>query len=171
MQRKHFIIKPRIQVKYMAISFFVVCLTALTVYYAFWSALERAPGMDQLSGGELSALYHAYNVSFIWVVVILGAAIALLSVFFFHRLIGPIFVIERLIKAMAQGDFSASMHLRKHDELKDMARHMQEMISNLRAAVRDDRAKIEGIKGLLDQGKITQAKDALGTLGRWFKID
>jgi methyl-accepting chemotaxis protein len=171
MNRKHFIIKPRLQIKYMLISFLVVCVTAMAVYYVFWSSLVRAAGMDQLSGGEMSALHHAYNVSFVWVVVILGAAIGVESIFFFHRLIGPIFVLEHIIKSIAAGNFNVSMHLRKHDELKDTELRMQEMIANIRTAVRDDRARIEEIRALLGQGKISQVSDALTAIGRWYKLD
>lgn len=171
MLRTHFIIKPRIQLRYMLISLLIVCLTAIAVYYTFWSALVGSPGMDQLSGGELRAIYDAYNVSFIWVVVILGVGIALLNIFYFHRLIGPIFVMERVVKALTRGDFSVTMHLRKHDELKELAAYVQEMLANLRAAVQTDRAKIEQIKTLLDQGKVTQAKDGLNELSQWFKLE
>jgi methyl-accepting chemotaxis protein len=171
MLRTHYIIKPRLQIKYLVIALLVVGLTAAVVYYVFWSALVRAPGIDQLSSGEMRALSGAYNAGFVWVVAILGIGIGLESIFFFHRLIGPIFVIERIIKSLAAGDFNVSMHLRRHDELKDMVPHVQEMITNIRTAVQDDRARIAEIRGLLDQGKITQAKDLLDGLGRWYKVD
>jgi methyl-accepting chemotaxis protein len=170
MLRTHFIVKPRIQIKYLLISLFVVCLTAVAVYYAFWSALAGSPGLEELSAGDWHALARAYNTSFIWVVLILAIAIPLESIFLFHRLIGPVFVFERTAKAVSNGDLTVSAHIRKADELKELSGDMDTMIMNLRQAVKDDRQKLDEIKELLNQGKITQAKDRLSEVTQWYKI-
>lgn len=171
MLRKRYIIKPRLQIKYLIMALIVVCLTGAAVYYAFWSSLIRSAGMEQLSSGEIMALEHAYQTSFIWVVIILVSAIGLESIFLFHRIIGPIFVFERAVRKLANGDLTAFVHSRKHDELKEMAAQMQKLIANLRTTVTDDRRRIEEIRAAIDTGDAVTAKAKLAELTQWFKLD
>ncbi len=170
MLRTRYIVKPRLQIKYLLIALLVVCVTALAVYYAFWSSLVRAPGLDQLSAGEMKALENAYQTSFVWVVALLALAIGLESIFLFHRLAGPVFVFERAFKAVAGGDLTAKVHYRRRDELKDTARAIQAMIDNIRAAVADDRKRSAQAVELLDKGDPAGARKAIASAGQWFKI-
>ena len=121
MARRTIFIRPRLQIKYLISSLLVVCLTALAVYYVFWSSLITSPGLDSLSAGEMRALQYAYQTSFVWVVLIILIAIGFLSIFYFHRLVGPIYVFGKIVKALAAGDLTAAMHTHKNDELKDLA--------------------------------------------------
>jgi methyl-accepting chemotaxis protein len=171
MLRKNYIVKPRLQIKFLLIALLVIVVTAIAVYYAFWSSLVRAPGMDQLSSGELRALEHAYQVSFVWVIAILGLAVGLESIFFFHKLVGPIYVFGESLKKLADGELTFTVHSRKRDELKDVAAGFNAMIENMGGAVKADRAAIDEIKQKIDQGKLAEAKEQLGTLTRWFKVD
>lgn len=170
MLRTKYIVKPRLQIKYLIVAMLVVFVTAVAVYYAFWSSLVRAPGLDQLSAGEIKALECAYQTSFVWVVAILVLAIGLESIFLFHRLAGPLFVFEHTCKAVAGGDLTTKVHYRRRDELKETAHIIQAMIDNIRAAVVDDRKKTAQAVELLDKGDSAAARKALGSLGQWFKI-
>lgn len=167
--RTKYIIKP-IQIKYLIMTLIVVAVTSIAVYYAFWSSLIRSSGLEQLSAGDLSALEHAYQKSFIWVVFILLTAVGLESIFLFHRLLGPIFVFERTIKKLAQGDFTISVHSRKRDELKDMAEDINVLIDNLRKNVIDEREKIKKINENIDNGNLSAAKEEVALLTNWFKV-
>ena len=135
MTRKTFIVRPRLQFKYLALSLMVVCLTALAVYYVFWSSLVTSPGMEELNSGEVRALQYAYQTNFIWVVLIIVVAIGFISIFYFHRLIGPIYMIGKTVKTIGTGDLTVTVHSRKKDELKDISVHLQDMIDNIRRAV------------------------------------
>lgn len=170
MLRTTYIIKPRLQIKYLIIALIVVCVTAISVYYAFWSALITAPGMDELSSADWHVLQRGYQTSFIWVVVILILAIGIESIFLFHKLAGPLFVLERRVKGMAEGDFAAAVHLRRRDELKDVATSLQGMNDAVTAAVKADRNRITEIQSHLDKGEVAPAKEKLAGLTRWFKI-
>ena len=171
MLRKTFILKPRLQLKYLVLSLVVVCLTGLAVYYAFWSSLVSAPGLEQLSAGEWRALQRAYQNSFIWVVVILVFIVGLETIFLFHRLFGPLYVFEKVLKSLSTGDLTASVHSRKNDELKEMAAQIQGMIGNMSSAVEEDRRRIGDINRQIDEGKLSEAKENLSRLTCWYKID
>lgn len=170
-RRTHFIVKPELQWKYFFISLFVVVITAIVVYYIFWMALSTSPGLENLSSGDWKALARAYNSGFIIVVITLALAAGLSSIFLFHKLIGPIFVFERAIKLLKQGDLRTSVHTRKRDELKGMAVELQGMITNMRSAVTDDREKLAEIKNKIEIGDYEGAKEKIQKVTDWYTLD
>jgi methyl-accepting chemotaxis protein len=169
--RKTFIVRPHLQLKYLAVSIALVLLTGVVVYYVFWSTLVAAPGLEQLSSGEWSALQRAYRVSFTWAVLILAAAAGLESIFMFHRLAGPLYVFQKGLKRMGSGDLTAAIHSRRNDELKDLSAQLQQVITNMSSAIEDDRKKVSQITALIDQGKLPEAKETLASITCWYKID
>jgi|AGTN01.3.fsa_nt_gi HAMP domain. len=170
MLRRVYLVKPRLQIKYLIIALVVVVVTSIAMYYVFWSSLVRAPGIDQMSGGELHALERAYQTAFVWLVALLAAAVAIESIFLFHKLIGPIFIFERALRKLADGDLSAQVHVRKNDELKEMAADIQRLIDNTRNAALSDRQKIEEIRKKLDQNDVAGAKALLAEINQWYKL-
>jgi len=170
-RRTHYILKPQLQWKYFFISLFVVVVTAVIVYYIFWLALATSPGLETLSSGDWKALSRAYNSGFLWVVLVLAFSAGILSIFLFHRLIGPITVFENALERLKAGDFRISVHARKKDELRGMAEKMQTMIDNMRRAAIEDRERITEIKKKLDSGNNQAAKELLEKVSSWYILD
>jgi methyl-accepting chemotaxis protein len=164
--RKNYIVRPVLQIKYFAAVISVTALTAVATYFAFWSSLVRSAGLEQLSSGDMKALEHAYQINFIWVVVVLVAAFGIMSVLVFHRLVGPIYVMQRAMKNLSNGDLSQDVTLRKNDELKDTAGELQNMIENIRDAVLEDRKKIYEVSSKVPD----DVKHSLSTVTQWFKL-
>lgn len=164
--RKHYMIRPMLQIKYLAAVLSAITLTAVATYFAFWSSLVHSAGLEQMSAGDMVALERAYQINFIWVVLILVASFGLMSVIVFHRLVGPIYVIQRALKKISEGDITQDVCLRKNDELKDTAVELQNMIENIRDAVLDDRKKLQDVSDKLP----ADVKEKLSTVTEWFKI-
>jgi methyl-accepting chemotaxis protein len=164
--RKHYIVRPALQIKYLATVVCVIALTAVATYFAFWSSLVRSAGLEQLSAGDMKAFEHAYQINFIWVVMVLVAAFGIMSVLVFHRLVGPIFVMQRAMRNLSRGDLSQDVSLRKNDELKDTAGELQNMIEHIRDAVIEDRKKIQEVSGKVPD----DIKHTLSTVTQWFKL-
>lgn len=135
MRRWRFIIKPEIQLKYVLITIIFVAITAVLMYLAMFSSLKLASGLEDLTGGEWQALIHLLQQRFIWVVVILFGSIGLISILLFHRLIGPIYVFEKIIRMLKDGDLNIQLKLRHGDELKDLANEIQSLVNHLRQEV------------------------------------
>ncbi len=169
--RKQFIVKPRIQLKYLFITVLAIVATGLAVYFALWSSLVNSAGLEQFTAGEWKALERAYQTSFLWVIAILMIGFALESIVIFHRVIGPVFKFENIFRTLAKGDLSVVFKLRKHDELHEMEEEVQGLISSYKNAVADDRKKVEQAIALLDQGNTGEAKSVLSGVTQWFKIN
>ena len=170
-RRTHYIIKPQLQWKYFFISLFVVVITAVVVYYIFWLALITSPGLETLSSGDWKALARAYNSGFFWIVIVFALSAGVGSIFLFHRLLGPISVFEKAIELLKAGDLRVSVHSRKKDELKGMAFEMQNMITNMRSAAKQDREMLAEIKKKIDSGNYQGAKELLSKVNTWYKLD
>ncbi len=54
--------------------------------------------------------------------------VVLLTIFFSHRLAGPVFRLEKACHALIEGNYQEEIRLRKHDEMKNLAALFNEMI-------------------------------------------
>lgn len=131
MLRWKFLIKPKLQIKYMLITLFVVVLSALVVYVVLDQVLRSAGGMEQLTAGEWRKLEAALNRSLYLIVGFIAVVLAVESIFFFHRMVGPVYVFEKLLRTIKAGDLTQMMHLRKGDEFKEIAFEYNEMLKSL----------------------------------------
>lgn len=170
-KRKHYLVKPKLQFKYLVLLALIMLISAILIYYSFLNSLLSSPGMDQLSAGAVKNFVRSYNTGFFWVMIIFAIIVLFESIFYFHRLIGPIFFFEKVMKQIANGDFSMKVHHRKKDETIELATEMDKAVSNVRNAVIRDREKIEEIKKAIDNKEIDKAKNILNELTQWFKIE
>jgi methyl-accepting chemotaxis protein len=170
-KRKNYLVKPKLQLKYLALLALIMFVSAILIYYSFLNSLLSSPGMDQLSAGAVKNFVSSYNSGFFWAMLIFAIIVLLGSIFYFHRLIGPIFFFEKVMKQLSEGDFSVTVHHRKKDETIELATGMDKAVSNVRKAISKDRKKIEEIKVAIDNKKIDEAKKLLSELTQWFKIE
>ena len=169
-KRRQYIVKPKLQIKYLLIFVTIIVVSSILIYYMFLDSLLNSPGMDHLSAGAIKNFIRSYTSGFFWVLLFFIAVVLIESIFYFHRLIGPIFFFEKVMARLKEGDFSMNVHHRKKDETIQLANNMKTAIENVRAAVSEDRKKIELIKKAIDDGKKDEAKNMLDELTQWFKI-
>ena len=74
--------------------------------------------------------------SFVNIFLISFAAIAI-TLFTSHRIVGPLYRIEKDIDEMASGNLSKKFSLRKSDEIKSLADSLNNMIQSLRNDMKD----------------------------------
>ena len=170
-KRKHYLVKPKLQLKYLVLLALIMLISAILIYYSFLNSLLSSPGMDQLSAGAVKNFVRSYNSGFFWAMLIFAIIVLFESIFYFHRLIGPIFFFEKVMKQLAEGNFSMIVHHRKKDETIELATEMDIAVSNVRKAISEDRKKIEKIKTAIDNKETDKAKNLLNELTQWFKID
>jgi nitrate/nitrite-specific signal transduction histidine kinase len=87
---------------------------------------------------------RAVLASLLWIfgigIFIIAAQIALLTVFFSHKLAGPIYRLEKACQSIVDGNYAEKIFLRKGDEMQNLAHLLNEVIrlSNERlCALRD----------------------------------
>lgn len=72
----------------------------------------------------LSSLLWVFGVGMILVMV----QIVLLTIFFSHKIAGPVYRFEKVCHNMISGNYTDQIHLRKGDEMQNLAVLMNEMI-------------------------------------------
>ena len=127
--------------------------------------------MDQLSAGAVRNFIRSYTSGFFWAILGFMAIVLIESIFYFHRLIGPIFFFEKVMARLKEGDFSMNVHHRRKDETIELATSMNEAVVGVRNAIAEDRKKIDAIKVAIDSGENDKAKHLLSELTQWFKIE
>jgi methyl-accepting chemotaxis protein len=151
MLRKTFFVKPNLQFKYIFMSVLITLVSTGALYLTLTHILFKSDRLYGLSPFEIQSFQSAFRLSFVWVLLLLMLAFGLESMFRFHRLIGPIYFIEKIIKTIASGDLTHGFHVRKSDELKDLVDELSAMREGLRNFVASDRKACENIRAGLDR--------------------
>jgi methyl-accepting chemotaxis protein len=171
MLRKKYFVKPKVQWKYLIILAIVIVICAVLCYYSFLISLQNAPGMEQLSAGTVKNFRRAYTSGFFWIIFFFVVFVLVQSTFYFHRIIGPLFFFEKVMKKLSEGNFSIKMHWRKKDETKELAHLIGQVIDNTKASVINDRKKIREAVEAMDAGNKDKAKEILATVTKWCKTE
>ena len=64
LKRKQYLVKPRLQLKYVALCGVTIFVAAVLIYYSFLKSLLTAPGMEQVSAGTIQNFIRTYNTGF-----------------------------------------------------------------------------------------------------------
>jgi methyl-accepting chemotaxis protein len=171
MLRKKYFVKPKVQWKYLFILAVVLAVCAALCYYAFLTSLQNAPGMEQLSAGTVKNFRRAYTSGFFWTILVFVVFILIQSIFYFHRIVGPLFFFEKVMKKLSEGNFAIKMHWRKKDETKELAFLIGQVIDNVKASVLEDRKKIKEAVELIDSQNKEKAKEILFSVTKWCKTE
>lgn len=70
-------------------------------------------------------------------IILAGAVMSIISIYFSHRVAGPIFRLEKSMGEIAKGDLSFTVRLRSRDEGRELAVKMNEMIKALSERLSD----------------------------------
>jgi len=98
-----------------------------------------------------------------YTVVILGlvtVSIAAISLFFSHRIAGPIFRMEKNLEAIASGDLTVNTRFRGSDQLRVLGEEMNAMVRSLNHAARSASDSLEALRKAEEALKTLLAMDA-----------
>ena len=110
--------------KILIFMLFVAILVSWTVYLGVYKTL-----IVDLSGEKITLINKM--ISFRMMLWFLPSVLAIIisSVFLTHKIVGPIFVFQRAIKRMSQGESVEKVWLRRHDYFKDFADDLNDLIN------------------------------------------
>ncbi|MGB2705394.1 MAG: HAMP domain-containing protein [Candidatus Omnitrophota bacterium] len=133
-RRRRYIVKKEFQLKYVGLIVAVMLLSAVvsgyTIYYNSWVLLgsKLASVYPQ---GRLVQIFRSVNIRLLitmFFVTVLCVGIGILAS---HRIAGPVFRMIRFLGNVTSGDYSQRLHLRKKDELKDLAEAINRLVDKL----------------------------------------
>ncbi len=127
-QRRTIFIKKSLQLRYMTlIVTCVLCglaIMGLELVATLNDLFDAYPVLMQPVYDEFGSIVSAffYKIAiYVLLVVIISAIVS-------HKMAGPVYRFEQTCKAIAQGDFSQRVHLRKGDRLTDLQNEFNKMM-------------------------------------------
>ena len=130
-RRRVLLIKRSLQIEYVAFIFLTVLITVFLVSLDIYYILCKNC-IDPLDGENLLRMIKGSLPIFSAHLCVYFALVILVSVFISHRYAGPIFRLEKVAEAIAQGDLTVKANLRASDGLFETAESMDQMIELLR---------------------------------------
>ncbi len=82
----------------------------------------------------------------IFILVVVTAAIAVISALYSHRIAGPLFRVERNLELIGSGDLTVNTRFRKTDQLFVLADELNAMVRSLNHTVRASGDALEKVK-------------------------
>lgn len=181
--RKSFYVKPKILFKYIFYALLTVIFTSVCILVVMRQTIYRTEALENLvSESEIRAVQSAIMSSW-WIPVgILLVVIGIQSLIRFHKIVGPIFALEKIIAIIKQGHVGGHIHLRRGDELKDLAKEIEDMSASLKNYVKNDRkiiaeisTELENISKMTNQqdikNRLTEVKNKLSEITSDFKLN
>ncbi|HRY30086.1 MAG TPA: HAMP domain-containing protein [Elusimicrobiota bacterium] len=139
MFRRNYIVKPMLQLKYLLYGLGLVLVSGLCVYFIMDLAIVHSERLSQLSQGEILSVQAAARVALLWALILLLLIVTVGTILIFHRLIGPVYAVEKVLRMVADGDLTVYMPLRKGDELREMAEAVEQMVGGIRRRLLHDK--------------------------------
>ncbi len=97
------------------------------------------------------------------VVAIIALAAMIITLFFSHKIAGPLYRFKKVMQALEQGDFSRGFNIRHLDQLQDVADTFNSMISRINQELLALKSNFSSLKeklGELSEGEVAEHKRA-----------
>ena len=134
-QRKTYIVtdqQRRVTILILIYNVVAVVVTGLLIFLPSFIALSSGDSMDQaIAAREILVLHKRFWPAILIVIVLVGIH----SIYFFHRLFGPLYRFKAVLREVAQGDLSFNFDIRKNDFFSEEKDVINNMITSLRKFV------------------------------------
>lgn len=173
-RRRNYFIKKEFQAKFILKFCILVILTALISAFLIY----HFSGRSVTTVFEKSRIKIVPSTTFITPsliisslisVVLVGTATIIVVLFISHRIAGPLYKLESLLERMASGDVSFDVHLRRKDEIKELAEAFTEAVHGLNNLLCDAKKESIELGSVIKELKVLSEK--LPTLPEDIKKD
>ncbi len=134
-KRRTIFIKKGLQFRYMTLIILSVLaglmIMAFELTFTLSDIFDNYPVLLQ----PLYDHFPAIAYGFIYKIVIYVVFVVLISAILSHKMAGPVYRFEQTCKAIAKGDFSQRVHLRKGDDLTDLQDEFNKMMDRVEAEI------------------------------------
>lgn len=132
--RTNYIVKGRLQGKYIFITLLIMVIASVLTGTVIWKTgmpLVQEPLQKVYPQYRLVPILSAIKKSVISSLAAISPLIIIISIFLSHKIAGPIYRLETDIEEISKGNLKKRVRLRKGDELKTIANHINNLASAL----------------------------------------
>jgi len=136
-RRSRYLIDRDIQLKYASVLLLFMLgaalLSATIIYYNTWMLVGEKLA-NVYPQGRLAEIVKSTNIKLALSLLIIAPLVLFATIILSHRVAGPIYNMKKTLEEVSQGNFSQRVHLRKTDELQDMAKSINKVLDKLEEA-------------------------------------
>ena len=136
-KRRNYFIEKKFQAKYILLT-----ILLLLTYTLFFVAIIFAPYMLTLyfdypmtqkeEAARAILLLHGKIWPWVAAVIVL---FGIISIFITHKVAGPVYRLKKCLTEITRGNLDIKIKLRKGDDLKDLAEHINILVEELRSSI------------------------------------
>lgn len=110
----------------------VVMLASILGYLVMESILKSTLMPFLIAPSQWDSVQQGMRAGYAIILFILTVAIGLENYFMFHRVVGPLYALEKGLKRLAEGHYDDVVRIRDNDHLKELVDSFEEMKAILR---------------------------------------
>lgn len=133
-RRRRYIIKKEFQLRYIGLIMSIMLLSAIisgyTIYYNSWVFLGEKLA-NVYPQGQLVSIFRSVNLRLFINLIFVSMLCIGIGIIASHRIAGPVYRMIKFLDTVRSGDYSQRLHLRKRDELKDLAEAINRLVEKL----------------------------------------
>jgi methyl-accepting chemotaxis protein len=159
--RLKYFLRTGIQAKFLRVNILLVIFVSLAIAFSIYQLSIKilGPSLEEVyPPGLLKQIYtnlnSALGVRLVGIILIVVIATFFIS----HRVAGPAYHIERDLGAIADGDFTKRIYLRKHDELKSIAEKLNITLDYISQNLATLKKNIETIEKSCEELKTVESE-------------
>lgn len=133
--RKTLFVKPQLQRQHLVWTLGIVLLTSILGYLVMESILKSTLIPQSIFLSQWIHIQNGMRAGFAVILFIIAIAIGLENYFFFHKIVGPIYALEKGLKRISEGHLDDVVRVRDNDHLKDLVTLFEEMKAVLRQRI------------------------------------
>lgn len=172
LSKRTYLLPDSFQYRFLAnslVHFFIIIMTfVLTLFVPLMVQLDNLSlpltERQELAGQFLSLHQRVWPALFVVVLLL-----AVHSVFFSHRIAGPLYRARSIFKAIAGGDLTVSTVIRKGDYLHTEMECLDEMVTSIKKNIADIEAQQRELHGPLAELRRAVESGAMTDAGRSMK--
>ncbi len=134
LRRRSYLVEKKFQLRFAGMiilfMFAVALFSSLTMYYYIWTLLGEKLA-NVYPQGRLVGILKSANLILFTRLGLITPLVFVIAIVLSHRIAGPIYRIKKTLDEISKGDYAKRLHLRKTDELKDVADSINRAIDKL----------------------------------------
>ncbi len=138
-KRRTIFIKKNLQVRYMMMIILSVLCGLAIMTFEITATLNDLFDTYPVLVQPIYDQFIPIASEFFYKIAIYLLFVVLISAILSHKMAGPVYHFERVCKAIAKGDYSQRIHLRKGDQLMDLQEDFNAMMDRIEAELKKDK--------------------------------
>ena len=164
MVQRRYLLWDTVQPRFLAVSVAHQSLVFLTFAGALFIPLMIKLHDTPLASPEAGTIGYQFTIlhESVWPAFPIAILLILVhSVFFSHRIAGPLYRFRNVFKAIGQGDLTVQTKIRDHDYLQREAEGLEHMVVELRSKLTEIKTDCQTLNDLVGELKLALQRNSL----------